>query len=426
MKKHLLTISLLSVASMISAAAFASDIVPAATQKQAVLLQNATIHTAANGVIENGDMLFNNGRIVEIGQDLNSNSAKIIDLTGKHVYPGLVALSTSLGLVEVNAVKESVDNREVGFVNPQLSPAVAYNADSEIIPTVRRNGITYAQVIPTGNGIAGQSIVVNLDAWNIDDALVKTGPQMNLYWPSIRWASSDPTVYKKQLESLNKQINEVHQAFENGYRYYLSYKADHDVKGNKALASMLPLFEGKGQLYVHANKQKQIEQAIAIARKYKFKLVIVGGYDAWRVATSLNEIGAKVIYTNVFSLPQRNDDPVDQAFKVPSLLKQAGVPFALAIKADWNTRNLPFAAGQTVSHGLSKEEALKSITADAANILNLKDIGSLQKGYKASFIITEGDILDQASGKVEQLYIDGRKVDLNNRHNQLYQKYLKR
>ncbi|WP_133406406.1 amidohydrolase family protein [Parashewanella tropica] len=426
MKKNFLAISLLSVAGLFSTATLASDIVPAEQQKQAILIQNATIHTAANGVIENGDMLFDNGRIVEIGQDLTSNSAQIIDLTGKHVYPGLIALSTSLGLVEVNAVKESVDNREVGFVNPQLSPAVAYNADSEIIPTVRRNGVTYAQVIPSGNGIAGQSIVVNLDSWNVDDALVKTGLEMNLYWPSIRWASSNPKIYKQQLDNQNKQIKEVYQAFEDGYRYFLASKAGDDVEGNKALASMLPLFEGKGQLYVHANKQKQIEQAIAIARKYKFKLVIVGGYDAWRVATSINEIGAKVIYTNVFGLPQRNDDPVDQAFKVPSLLKQAGVPFALAIKADWNTRNLPFAAGQTVSHGLSKEEALKAITADAADILNLKDIGSLQKGYKASFVITQGDLLDQAEGKVEQLYIDGRKVDLNNRHNQLYQKYLKR
>ncbi|RYV02174.1 amidohydrolase [Shewanella sp. OPT22] len=406
--------------------AMANDIVPAKPETQAMVFTNATIHTAKDGVINNGQLRVNNGKIVKVAEKVDTSNAKVIDLAGKHIYPGLVALDTSLGLVEISLVRESVDKWEIGDVNPQLNPKTAYNADSEIIPTVRYNGITYAQVVPSGTGIAGQSIVVNMDAWNVNDAIVKSGHQMHLYWPSIRWRSSNPKTFKKQQEQVQKRTTKVWQAFEDGYRFYLASKAGKKPQGDQKLASMLPLYKGEGQLFVHAQKQEQIEQAIALARKYNFELVIVGGYDAWRVAPSLNEIKAKVIYNRTLGLPLRRDEPVEQAYKVPALLKQAGVPFALGFSADWDARNLSFAAGQAVAYGLTKEEALKAITSDAAKILKLDNIGAIAKGYQASFLISSGDILDPATAKIESLYIDGRKVDLNNRHNQLYQKYLKR
>ncbi|MCL1079638.1 amidohydrolase [Parashewanella spongiae] len=419
-KKTLLNLALLT---SLLAPVHANDMVPSAAQSEPILFTNATLHTVTDGVIKNGDLLIENGKILAIGNNLVSSDAAIIDLSGKHVFPGIVALDTSIGLVEVSAVKESDDRREIGAVNPQLSVTTAYNADSEVIPTVRHNGIAYAQVVPSGNGLAGQSALVNLDAWNIDDALYPTGLQMHLYWPQIRWPSSDEKRYKKQQEQLNKRLNILNQSFEDSYRFYIANKKP---SGDQALASMMPLFAGEGQLYIHADTQSQIEQAISLARKYDFKIVIVGGYDAWRSAVALNEIGAKVIYTNTLGLPKRRDEPIDQAFKIPSLLKQTGVAFALGYSSSWDSRNLPFAAGQTVSYGLTKQEALKAITLDAAKIMNVDNLGALSKGYKASFIISNGDILDPSTAKVEQLYIEGRKVDLNNRQQQLYQKYLKR
>ncbi|MBM7071753.1 amidohydrolase family protein [Shewanella sp. 202IG2-18] len=406
--------------------AMANDIVPAKPETQAMVFTNATIHTATDGVITNGQLRVDNGKIVNVAEQVDTTNAKVVDLAGKHIYPGLVALDTSLGLVEISLVRETVDKFEIGDVNPQLNPKTAYNADSEIIPTVRYNGIAYAQVVPSGTGIAGQSIVVNMDAWNVNDAIVESGHQMHLYWPSIRWRSSNPKTLKKQQQQVQNRTKKVWQAFEDGYRFYLARKTDKKVTGDQKLASMMPLYRGEGQLFVHAQKQEQIEQAISLARKYNFELVIVGGYDAWRVAPSLNEIKAKVIYNRTLGLPLRRDEPVEQAYKVPALLKQAGVPFALGFSADWDARNLSFAAGQAVAYGLTKEEALKAITSDAAKILKLDNIGAIAKGYQASFLISSGDILDPVTAKIESLYIDGRKVDLNNRHNQLYQKYLKR
>ncbi|MGB0893502.1 MAG: amidohydrolase family protein [Parashewanella sp.] len=416
----------LSLFGLLSVSTQASDIVPAPKQAQAIVFQNATLHTVTNGVIDKGQLRIEHGKITAIGNQINIDNAKVIDLQGKHVYPGLIALDTSLGLVEIGAVRESVDKYEIGTVNPQLNTKTAYNADSEIIPTVRFNGITYAQVVPSGSGIAGQSVLVNMDAWNINDALYPSELQMHLYWPKIRWKSSDPKRYKKQLQQLRNQIATIDSAFEDGYRYYLADKAGQTPTGKRALASMIPLYQAKGQLFVHCETQADIEQAIALARQYKFKLVIVGGYDAWRVASELNEINAKVIYTHTFGLPMRADEPVDQAFKIPKLLKESGVQFALGYTDDANSRNLAFSAGQAAAYGLSKQQALQSITLDAARILNITDLGALQTGYKASLIISKGDILDPMTSKIEQVYIEGRKVDLNNRQNQLYQKYLKR
>ncbi|MDR8523095.1 amidohydrolase family protein [Shewanella fidelis] len=436
----------------ISFMASSHDMLPAAPQSQAVLFTNATVHTVTNGVLEQSDVLVANGEVIAVGQDLdqqeqvNSNSATgseltqaakadylaeletahIIDANGKHLYPGLIALDTTMGLVEVEMMRPSNDAYEVGFINPQLEAITAFNPDSEIIPTVRVNGITHAQVVPQGDGLAGQSALVSMDSWTIEDALVESDKQFHLYWPHVRWLSTDEDKRKEQLADLERRIDKVFNAFADGKRYLLAQQAGKVEKIDLRWQALAPLYEGKGQLFIHAQSQQQIEQAIALAKLYNFNIVIVGGYDAWRIASALAEVNAKVIYTQTLALPKRKDEPIDLAFKIPALLKQAQVPFALGFSSDWNSRNLPFAAGQSVAYGLTKDEALQSITLDAAKVLGIDNMGAIAPGYKANIILATGDILDPMQAGIESIYIDGRKIDLNNRHQQLYQKYLKR
>ncbi|WP_156925706.1 amidohydrolase family protein [Shewanella fidelis] len=436
----------------ISFMASSHDMLPAAPQSQAVLFTNATVHTVTNGVLEQSDVLVANGEVIAVGQDLdkqeqvNSNNATgseltqaakadylaeletahIIDASGKHLYPGLIALDTTMGLVEVEMMRPSNDAYEVGFINPQLEAITAFNPDSEIIPTVRVNGITHAQVVPQGDGLAGQSALVSMDSWTIEDALVESDKQFHLYWPHVRWLSTDEDKRKEQLADLERRIDKVFNAFADGKRYLLAQQAGKVEKIDLRWQALAPLYEGKGQLFIHAQSQQQIEQAIALAKLYNFNIVIVGGYDAWRVASALAEVNAKVIYTQTLALPKRKDEPIDLAFKIPALLKQAQVPFALGFSSDWNSRNLPFAAGQSVAYGLTKDEALQSITLDAAKVLGIDNMGAIAPGYKANIILATGDILDPMQAGIESIYIDGRKIDLNNRHQQLYQKYLKR
>ena len=427
------------------APAMASDIVPTPKQSRSVLIKNATVHTVSQGVLSNTDVLIENGKITAVGPQLTNqinsataetNDTQVVDASGKHLYPGLIALDTSLGLVEIEMSRPTVDNAEVGYINPQISTATAYNPDSELIPTIRFNGITHAQIVPSGDGIAGQSVLVNLDAWTIEDALTPSAGQFHVYWPQIKRMPEDEKEKAKAIEKNQQAIDQLNIAFEDGYRYFLSDKAkgkdktkDEDPQSatnNLRWQAMLPLYQGKATLFAHADSVGQIEQVIALTKKYQFKLVIVGGYDAWRLASSLREVNASVIYPHTLSLPKRKDEPVDLPFKIPSLLANAGIPFALGFSSDWNSRNLPYAAGYSAAYGLTPEQALKSITLDAAKLLGVEDLGAIAVGYQGSVVLSEGDILDPMTNKIEAIWIEGRQIDLNNRHQQLYQKYLKR
>ncbi|QYJ79952.1 amidohydrolase family protein [Shewanella acanthi] len=427
-----ITTSFLLASMALAIPALANNIVPTPKQSHSVLIKNATVHSVSNGVLNNTDVLIENGKISAVGQQLtapqSSSQTEVLDATGKHLYPGLIALDTSLGLVEIEMVRPTVDNAEVGDFNPQISTAGAYNPDSELLPTIRYNGITHAQIVPSGDGLAGQSVVVNLDAWTVEDALKPSLGQFHLYWPQIKRMPEDE---KKKAEAITKNqqaIERISQAFEDGYRYFLqSPKEDKTEQGRYSRwQAMLPLYQGKAALFAHADSVNQIEQVIALAKKYRFKLVIVGGYDAWRLAASLKDVNASVIYPHTLSLPKRKDEPVDLPFKIPSLLANAGIPFALGFSSDWNSRNLPYAAGYSAAYGLTPEQALKSITLDAAKLLGITDLGAIDVGFQASLVLSDGDILDPMSNKIDAIWIDGRQIDLNNRHQQLYQKYLKR
>ncbi len=419
-------IAILAQLSLLSTAVLAHDMVPAPAQAASILFKNATLHTVTDGVKLNTDLLIQDGVIKSIGSDLTAPDAVIVDVTNKHIYPGLIALDTSMGLIEVEMMRPSNDSYEIGLSNPQLEAIDAFNPDSEIIPTVRVNGITHAQVVPQGERLAGQSALVSLDSWTIEDAVVPSTLAFHLYWPHQEALPEDKDKRKKTLEKYQSSLTQIDRIFSDGYRYFLASNANKISTQDIRWQALLPLYRGQAKLFVHANGQKQIEEAVSLAKQYQFKLVIVGGYDAWRLGEQLNEIGAQVIYTKTLSLPMRNDEPIELSFKIPALLKQAQIPFALGFSSDWNSRNLPLAAGQTVAYGLSKEEALKSITLDAARIIGADMMGAIAPGYAANLVISTGDILDPMMTKIEQVYIDGRKVDLNNRQQQLYQKYLKR
>lgn len=427
--KHLPTSLLLSTLA-ITLSAQAHNLVPAPKQTQSVLIKNATVHTVIQGVLTNTDVLIENGKISALGPQLSTNtteSTQVVDASGKHLYPGLIALDTSLGLVEIEMVRPTVDNAEVGDVNPQISAASAYNPDSELLPTIRYNGITHAQIVPSGNGLAGQSVVVDLDAWTIEDALQPSEGQFHFYWPQIKRMPEDEKEKAKAIEKNQQAIDKLITAFEDGYRYFLSQNAqDKENSPNLRWQAMLPLYQGKATLFAHVDSVNQIEQVIALTKKYQFKLVIVGGYDAWRLASSLREVNASVIYPHTLSLPKRKDEPVDLPFKIPSLLANAGIPYALGFSSDWNSRNLPYAAGYSAAYGVTPEQALKSVTLDAAKLLGISDLGAIAVGYQGSVVLSDGDILDPMSNKIESIWIEGRQIDLNNRHQQLYQKYLKR
>jgi len=415
-----------------------SNVLPAPAQKGVMYVKNATIHVGNGKVIENGVIQIRDGKIEKVGNDITipAGETNVVDAKGKQVYPGLILPTSSLGLVEINAVRATNDAREIGDMNPNVRSIVAYNTDSKVINTLRSNGILAANIVPQGSFLAGSSSVVQLDAWTWTDAAVQVDGGMHLYMPSLMprpnfgrfgggmpggpnaggATQSDPV--KEGLE----QIEKLKAFFKEAKAYNAS--ATHD-ETNLKYESVKNLFERKQKFYVHANQVKQMLVALDFVKEFGFDLVIVGGSESWQIADLLKKNNVSVILQQMHSLPTSNDDAVDQPYKSAAELQKAGVTFAIS-DDDGQTRgrNLAFNAGTAVAYGLSKEEALAAITLNAAKIMGVADkTGSIEVGKDANFIISSGDILDMSTNNVTDAFIQGRKINLDDKQKQLNDRY---
>ncbi len=403
--------------------------VPAPKQTVPILLKNATVHSVVSAPRVQ-DVLLQDGKIAAIGTDLVAPAnAQVNDLTGKHLYPGLIALINQLGLIEVEAVRATRDDRETSDTNPDLQVQVAFNADSAVIPTIRSNGFSHSLIYPDGNLITGRSALMQLDGWNWQDALVQAEVGLHVKWPRMSlqtgWWVRDSA--EKQRQRQNEQLAELKQFFAQAHAYYLAEQAGANRGKDSRWHAMLAFFEGKLPLFVHADDPRQMRQAMLLAKQYQARLVIVGGRDSWRIADELAANQVDVIYTAPNGLPTRTDEAYDQAFSVPGILHKAGVRFALSLDGFWDTRNLVFAAGHVTKYGLAPAQALRSLTLDAAMIAGVADrLGSIEVGKSASLVVSDGDIFDYRGHRVEQLWIDGRNVDLDNKHKALHRRYQQR
>ncbi len=399
---------------------------PAKPQAESILIMNATAHLGNGQVINNSVIGFENGKLTLVGDattikfDLTKYK-KVVNASGKHVYPGFIACNTSLGLTEIDAVRSTRDNYEVGDMNSNVRSIIAYNTDSKIIPTVRSNGLLLAQVVPRGGTISGQSSVVELDGWNWEDAAYKTDQGIHLNWPRMYIYRSDkPDEEAKQRENMNKSIGNIEQFFKETKAYSLSTPSEKNLR----FEAMNGLFDGSKKLYVHCDYVKEIVASVNFCKKYGIKMVLVGGDDSWRVSDMLKENNVAVILGRIHSLPPREDDDVDLPYKLPYLLKQAGVEYAISIDGSWPIRNLGFMCGTTAGYGLSKEEALMSITSAPAKILGINQtVGTLEAGKDATLFISTGDALDMKSQNVEAAFIRGKEINLDNVQKQLNVKY---
>ncbi len=403
---------------------------PAPKQSQSIYLTHATIHTGTGKVLQNATIGFENGKIILLEENpvfkTDETMGKVIDCTGKQIYPGIIAPNTKVGLDEIEAVRATNDYAEVGNYNPDARAIIAYNTDSRVTPTVRSNGVLYAQSTPLYGVISGTSAVVQLDAWNWEDALIKEdGVWMN--WPNMQsrggwWAEpSAPTTNK----DYDKQVNSIRDYFSDAKSYT---DANEHNKTNLRFEAMRDLFSKTKTLYINVDRVKEIQNAIAFAEEFNLHLVISGGEESWMIADELAKKNIAVILGKTHELPASDDADIDQEFKAPTLLKKAGVLFCLSIPGGfWQERNLAFNAGSAAAYGLSKEEALSAITSNTAKILGVDAlIGSLEKGKEASLIVSSGDVLDMKTSNIEYAFISGRLIDLNNKQKELNAKFNKK
>ncbi len=408
---------------------------PAAEQKAPFFIINGTIHIGNGQVISNGVIEINNGKIVSVKEKgvAVPPGAKVIDATGKQVYPGLILSVTDLGLKEIGSgVRGSNDYLEIGEFNPSVRSIVAYNTDSKIINTLKASGILLAGVTPQGGTIAGSSSVVQLDAWSWEDAAYKLDNAIHLDMPSLisrptrRGGGGFPGLgVAPTADPLKLGLARV-ESIKDFFRQSKSYLEEPVHKEtNLKYQAVKSLFDKKQKLFVHCTQVKQMLVAIDFVKEFGFDVVIVGGTESWQIAALLKQNNIAVILQDEHSLPVMEDDDVDQPYKTPAMLQKAGVLFALNDEnGETRYRNLAYNAGTAAAYGLGKEAALQAITLNAAKILGIDDkTGSIEAGKDANIVISAGDLLDMKSSLVTQAFIQGRAVDLNNKQKQLYERY---
>lgn len=399
---------------------------PAADQTQPIAIIGAIIHVGDGQVIGDGIITFDEGVITAIGSssdNINTSGHLVIELQGQHVYPGFVLPNTTLGLLEVDSIRATQDVEEEGDINASVRAAIAYNTDSELIPTHRFNGILTAQITPEGGLVSGSSSVMKLDGWNWEDTVLKTDDGMHLRWPAlqIRRRNSETGLLETvDNEDYVGQIQVLNSLFQNAQTYTGSPR-------NLNLAAMQPVLDGSSTLFIHTDEAKEIINAVRFAREYGVsRIVLVGGSEALLVKDFLLAEDIPVIYEQVHALPEMEWSDVDAPFKMPFLLHDAGIKVGIGGGATelQSQRNLAFFAGTAAAHGLDRETALSLITRNNAEILGVADrVGTLEVGNDATLFISVGDALDMRTSEVLGAYIQGRDIDLYGTQQELYERF---
>ncbi|WP_348737154.1 amidohydrolase family protein [Tenacibaculum sp. 190524A02b] len=402
---------------------------PAEKQTTAITIEGATAHLGNGKVIENALLMFSNGKLSFVGS-ANTKIARqgtVINATGKHVYPGFIAANTSLGLAEIDAVRATRDFDEIGNMLPHIRSIIAYNTESRVIETMRPNGVFTAQVTPRGGRISGTSSVVQLDAWNWEDAAVKTDDAIHLNWPQLfsrgRWWLGEDTSLKPN-KNYQKAITQVSTFFKEAKQY---------LNGNRSPKS-LPyealegVFKGTQKVFIHVHGKKSITDAVSTFIDLGVKnLVIVGGHEAEKTADLLKTYNVAVVLERAHRLPKSEDEDYDLPFRSAKILTDAGLLVGVGMNGDMermSTRNLPFYAGTYAAYGLPKEKAVQLITGNNAKILGIDAFsGTLEVGKDATLFISEGDALDMRGNIISEAFIQGRKISLHTHQTKLWKRY---
>lgn len=390
------------------------------------LLKNATIVTVTKGTIENGSVLIANGKIQAVGKDVPAGDAEVLDCTGMFIYPGMFDGGSRLGLVEVNSIPETQDFAEVGQVTPNMEALVAVNPNSVAIPVTRVSGVTTTLATPSGGLFPGTAALINLNGYTPDQMYAGfKGVVMNFPSSARRstWDRRSDEDIKKESERAQKTLNEI---WERATTYYQLKQAKADLQFYPEMEQLSKVVAGELPLLIEVNAASDILEAIKWVKEKKVKAILTGVAEGWRVADKIAEAKLPVITGPMLSIPTRQSDRYDAAYTNPGRMAKAGVKVVIRTNDAENVRNLPFNAGFAAAYGMGKEEALKAVTINAAEVFGIADrMGSIEAGKDATLFVATGDPFETKT-QIRHVFIDGFRVPMSNRHIQLYQEFLER
>jgi imidazolonepropionase-like amidohydrolase len=419
---------------ILAASLFTLLVTASAAVADTLLLRGAIVHPVSKGTLYPGDVLVKDGRITAVAGRIEEAADRTVELHGLHLFPGLVSASTDLGLLEIPAVRASVDNRETGEFTPEVESWSAVNPDSELIPVARANGITHFVPVPRGRLLSGTSGLLAARGWTIEDMSVRRRTAMHLFWPDHSLNIPGP-IPSERSKSLDEQVRERRENVQNITRFFADAEAwEKRPAGSPpvpAWEAMLPVIRGELPLVVHAHGLREIRAALKWAEHFpRLRLIIEGGRDAWMLAAELAQRKVAVIYSETFALPGDGAAAYDVQFRAPAVLHQAGVTLAISEGTGRTSasvqRNLPYSAAQAAAFDLPRDAALAAITLVPAQLHGAGDmLGSIEPGKDASLFAATGDILDIRS-EVKHLWISGVAQPLDTRHTRLADRYRSR
>jgi imidazolonepropionase-like amidohydrolase len=399
-------------------------------------LTGATVHPVSGPDLEDATVVVVDGKIAAVGRNLALPAdAQIVSCAGKHLYPGFVSALSMLGLTEVSSVAGTNDWQETGTTNPDIRAEAGVNPESELLPVTEANGVTSALIAGRGGAISGTSAVMHLAGWTREDMTLRAPAGLHVQWPNMTpvHAFFETRTDEQQAKDRDQAIDNIRRAFDDARAYWKARDAegksgvprhDRDVKWD----AMGRALRGEIPVLFHASALNQIRAALRFADEQKLpRVILVGGSDAWRVADELKARDIAVIAAPTLAVPRRRYEPYDEAYTLPAKLAAAGVRYCVSDGGTpfeaMNTRNLPYHAAMAAAFGLSREEALKSVTLYPAQILGVADqVGSIEPGKVADLILTDGDPLEIAT-HVEQVWVAGKPISMESRQTRLFEKY---
>ena len=419
-----------------------------AASSNSVLIRNVTVHPITAPEIQNSSVLVIDGKIADIGPHLAAHQgARIVDGRGLHLYPGLINAATNVGLAEVESLRDTIDLDEIGTFNPELRAEVAFNPSSEHVEVTRASGITTVITLPgsgarggrAGGGgsiITGQGALMHLDGWTWEEMAVKRGAVLEMVFPQLQagggrqfaaLTGATPTPFAEQEKQYKERLQHISDFFQDVHKYQHAKQAGGaEFRPDLRMEAMLPVIDGKQPIFVRAERERMIKDAVAFADKEKVKIIIADPREIGSTGPMLKEHHIPVVLGKVLELPLHEDDAYDSAYTLPAEFVKAGVKICFGTFDVEFARNVPFEAAQAVAFGLPHDEALKALTINSAEILGAGEtLGSIEKGKWADLILTDGDPME-AKTNIKEMFIAGRDVPLESRHTREYEKYLKR
>jgi imidazolonepropionase-like amidohydrolase len=420
-----------------AAGLFAQSPVPTpAPAPKTFSIVGATIHPVSGPDIPSGTIVVRDGKIVSVAAgSAPLSGAPVVDAAGRHVYPSLFPPLTGLGLSEIANIRATVDQSEVGDLNPDVRASVAVNFDSELLPVARSGGILVAGVSPTGGLVSGAVAAMKMEGWTREDATLKDPAAITVQWPEL--AIDRSPAARVSAKAQEKERDEKVEKLKNVFRDAKAYAKAMEAAGQPGvprhavdvqLTALVPAVQGRIPVVVVAQRLAQIRDAVQWGKEEGLRIVIWGGADAWRMADDLAKAQVAVVVDSPMDLPRRDDEPYDTAFANAGKLARAGVTVLFNDGGDdpSNVRHLPHDVATAVAFGFPREKAVAAMTLEPAKLLGVGDrVGSLEAGKDATFILTDGDVLDLRS-RVVGAYLDGRALDLTDKQKRLYEKYRNR